>query len=153
MGYLLFTARKLSLNSRINQANARLMLLGSQEEHIDNQIAQAQSFKSLQTSAANNNAYSIFEQNMSQYSSDDPNYNALYLQEYMKLQQSLNMNEAKANMSNSQINALEAQASQIDLQKKRLETQLEAMTAELDKVTQTEESAIKASAPKFKSAG
>lgn len=153
MGYMLFTARKLSLTTRINQANARLMLISQHHTNIDNNIAQLQSLNALKQTKENTAAYKEYEENMASIdisSSDSASYLSKQLEYQIQLSQALNGISSKHQMSNSQINILEAQASQLDIQQKRLQTELDSMTAELKNVEEAEGKAIEASAPKFK---
>ena len=141
MGYALFTARKLSLTSKVNQMNAQLMSISQRQMDIANQIATKESANALRTSATNAQAYSVFEASIK--NGDDAT------QAQATLDKSLADNAAKTTLYDVEIQQLEARQTQIDLNKQNLETQLTAAQKELEAAEKAEESAIKNSTPSY----
>lgn len=61
MGYALFTARKLMLQTRLNQMNYRLMVLSQQQQDMTQQVANEQMMSSFKTSAGSIFAYQQYD--------------------------------------------------------------------------------------------
>lgn len=141
MGYALFTARKLSLTSKVNQMNAQLMSISQRQMDIANQIATKESANALRTSATNAQAYSVFEASIN--NGEDAT------KAQATLDKSLADNAAKTTLYDVEIQQLEARQTQIDLNKQNLETQLTAAQKELEAAEKAEESAIKNSTPSY----
>ena len=141
MGYALFTARKLSLTTRVNQMNAQLMSLSQRQMDLANQIATKESANALRTNSANAQAYSVFAAAV-QGGGDTTQAQAA-------LNKTLSDNSSKTAMDDAEIQQLEAKQTQIDLQRKNLETQLNAAQQELESVEKAEQSAIKSSTPGY----
>lgn len=137
MGYALFTARKLSLQARVNNLNAQLMSISNQQDALTNQITGKQTAANLRTANASANAYSIFA-NSSQSASDSAT-----------LQKTLAQNELANTLSNTEIQGLQAKVNALDTARESLETQLNAASNELQAVEKAEESAIKNATPKY----
>jgi len=141
MGYALFTARKLSLTTRVNQMNAQLMSLSQRQMDLANQIATKESANALRTNSANAQAYSVFAAAVE--SGGDTT------QAQAALNKTLSDNSSKTAMDDAEIQQLEAKQTQIDLQRENLETQLNAAQQELEAVEKAEQSAIKSSTPGY----
>jgi len=137
MGYALFTARKLSLQTRVNQLNAQLMSISNQQDALTTQITNKQMAANLRIANANANAYSIFA-NSSQSANDSAT-----------LQNTLAQNELATTMSNIDIQNLQSKVDALDTTRQSLQTQLNAASNELSQVEKTEESAIKSATPKY----
>ena len=137
MGYALFTARKLSLQTRVNQLNAQLMSISNQQDALTTQITNKQMAANLRIANANANAYSIFA-NSSQSANDSA-----------ALHNTLAKNELATTMSNIDIQNLQSKVDALDTTRQSLQTQLNAASNELSEVEKTEESAIKSATPKY----
>lgn len=137
MGYALFTARKLSLQSRVNNLNAQLMSISNQQDALTNQITAKEMAKNLRSANATANAYSIFSKS-SQSASDSAT-----------LQNTMAQNDLATTMSNAEIQGLQAKVNALDTTREAIETQLNAAQNELQSVEDAEQSAIKSATPKY----
>lgn len=137
MGYALFTARKLSLQTRVNQLNAQLMAISNQQDALTQKITNKQMETNLKIANSNTKAYSIFASS-SQSTADST-----------KLNKTLSDNELASTLSNVEIQGLQAKVDVLDTTRQSLQTQLTAAQNELSQVEQTEESAIKNATPKY----
>ena len=137
MGYALFTARKLALQSRVNNLNAQLMAISNQQNALTDQITNKQMMSDLRSANAAANAYSIFQ---SSGQSD---------KDTATLQSTLAQNEKAKTMSNIEITNLQSKVNALDTTREALETQLNAASNELQQVEKTEESAIKNATPQY----
>ena len=137
MGYALFTARKLSLQTRVNQLNAQLMAISNQQDALTQKITNKQMETNLQIANSNTKAYSIFASS-SQSTADST-----------KLNKTLSDNELASTLSNVEIQGLQAKVDVLDTTRQSLQTQLTAAQNELSQVEKTEESAIKNATPKY----
>lgn len=134
MGYALFTARKLSLTSRVNQLNSQLMQISQQQMNLANSYSAQQMIGSMNQSSSISDAASLFQQG--EISSDI--YRA-------KVDQA----NADATKENAQLSAIAAQQNALDLQRETLETQLTAASKELESVEKAEQDAIKNATPSY----
>lgn len=137
MGYALFTARKLSLQTRVNQLNAQLMAISNQQDALTQKITNKQMETNLKIANSNTKAYSIFASS-SQSTADST-----------KLNKTLSDNELASTLSNVEIQGLQAKVDVLDTTRQSLQTQLTAAQNELSQVEKTEESAIKNATPKY----
>ena len=137
MGYALFTARKLALQSRVNNLNAQLMAISNQQNALTDQITNKQMMSDLRSANAAANAYSIF-QGSSQSDKDTAT-----------LQSTLAQNEKAKTMSNIEITNLQSKVNALDTTREALETQLNSASNELQQVEKAEESAIKNATPQY----
>ena len=137
MGYALFTARKLSLQTRVNQLNAQLMAISNQQDALTQKITNKQMETNLKIANSNTKAYSIFASS-SQSTADST-----------KLNKTLSDNELASTLSNVEIQGLQAKVDVLDTTRQSLQTQLTAAQNELSQVENTEESAIKNATPKY----
>lgn len=137
MGYALFTARKLALQSRVNNLNAQLMAISNQQNALTDQITNKQMMSDLRSANAAANAYSIFQ---SSGQSD---------KDTATLQSTLAQNEKAKTMSNIEITNLQSKVNALDTTREALETQLNSASNELQQVEKAEESAIKNATPKY----
>jgi len=133
MGYALFTARKMSLQAKVNDYNAKLMQLSNEETRLANQTANRQQMKNAIDNGqmvggmvANMTGHGLFGQLI------NGGIDALQSQS----------DDAYAAQMN-------AKQKQIDTEKQRLTTLLNAAQNELQQVEKAEESAIKSSTPKY----
>ena len=141
MGYALFTARKLSVNTRLNSCNANLMSLTEKEFALTQSIFVKQQAASTKANKANLEA--LQEYNSALQNGEDSTKAKAALDEKMaKIQEQTTMDDAE-------IFGLNQQQTLLDMEKKNLETQLKAFQNELDSVQKAEENAIKGSTPKF----
>ena len=136
MGYALFTARKLALNSRVNTINAKLMSISNERYALTQKINGQQMAQSMRTSAATLQAIKAYKESDAQ-----GDFNQI-------------MKEAEAQneydtASNTELFKLQQKDSLLDTQQKTLETQLKAAQQELEAVEKAEESAIKNATPKY----
>ena len=137
MGYALFTARKMSLQTRVNQLNAQLMAISNQQDALTQKITNKQMETNLKIANSNTKAYSIFASS-SQSTADST-----------KLNKTLSDNELASTLSNVEIQGLQAKVDVLDTTRQSLQTQLTAAQNELSQVEKTEESAIKNATPKY----
>ena len=137
MGYALFTARKLALQSRVNNLNAQLMAISNQQNALTDQITNKQMMSDLRSANAAANAYSIFQ---SSGQSD---------KDTATLQSTLAQNEKAKTMSNIEITNLQSKVNALDTTREAFETQLNAASNELQQVEKAEESAIKNATPQY----
>ena len=137
MGYALFTARKLALQSRVNNLNAQLMAISNQQNALTDQITNKQMMSDLRSANAAATAYSIFQ---SSGQSD---------KDTATLQSTLAQNEKAKTMSNIEITNLQSKVNALDTTREALETQLNSASNELQQVEKAEESAIKNATPKY----
>ena len=153
MGYALFTARKLSLTTRINTCNANLSINSEKANALSNSIFAKQQKSALELFTANKNAYSIFEKTIKDAEeknsgNDDAINNAMIKAQYT-LQKAMSAASQKQTMSNIEIQQLRQQQNLLDQERQSLQTQLTAYQNELTNVEKAEETAIKNSTPKF----
>ena len=153
MGYALFTARKLSISTRLNMCNANLACNTEKTYSLSHSIFVQQSKRDLELSTATQNAYSVYEKAVtdanSKYGSDTEKINAATSQAESVLQKALKEAELKQTQTNTQIQQLNQKQTLLDQERQRLQTQLNAYSNELSNVEKAEESAIKNSTPKF----
>ena len=153
MGYALFTARKLSVSTRLNMCNANLACNTEKTYSLSNSIFVQQSKRDLELSTATQNAYSVYEKAVTdannKYGSDTEKINAATSQAESVLQKALKEAELKQTQTNTQIQQLNQKQTLLDQERQRLQTQLNAYSNELSNVEKAEESAIKNSTPKF----
>ena len=153
MGYALFTARKLSISTRLNMCNANLACNTEKTYSLSNSIFVQQSKRDLELSTATQNAYSVYEKAVtdanSTYGSETEKINAATSQAESVLQKALKEAELKQTQTNTQIQQLNQKQTLLDQERQRLQTQLNAYSNELSNVEKAEESAIKNSTPKF----
>lgn len=145
MGYALFTARKLSVTTRLNACNAQLTSNTERTYSLTNTIFAKQSKAALDSSLASQKAYKAYEDVVSKDGvSEDEKTKA-----DAALKTALAKAEKESTQSNAEIQQLNLEQTRLDQEKKRLETQLNAYQNELGNVEKAEESGIKNSTPKF----
>ena len=153
MGYALFTARKLSVSTRLNMCNTNLACNTEKAYSLSNSIFVKQSKRDLELTTATQNAYAVYEKAVSDanstYEGNTEKINAAVTAADAVLQKALKEAEFKQTQSNTEIQQLNQKQTLLDQERQRLETQLNAYTNELSNVEKAEESAIKNSAPKF----
>lgn len=151
MGYALFTARKLSLTSRVNQMNAQLMKISQQQQNLTNEISKREQANNLATTSKNRQALSVFQEAVSglDASGDSSVYNQAFTEAQNTYNSALSQNTVDGMMSDAEIDSLRDQDTMLDLQRETLETQLTAAQQELESVKKAEESAIKSATPAY----
>ena len=153
MGYALFTARKLSVTTRLNMCNANLAWNTEKTYSLSNSIFVQQSKRDLELSTATQNAYSVYEKAVTtaneQNKGNTDAINTAVSAADAVLQKALREAEAKQTQSNVEIQKLNQKQTLLDQERQRLQTQLNAYSNELSNVEKAEESAIKNSTPKF----
>lgn len=145
MGYALFTARKLSVTTRLNTCNAQLTSNTERAYSLTNTIFTKQSKAALDSSLASQKAYKEYEaavsgENVSAEAKEKAD---------AALQSALADAELVSTQSNTEIQELNLEQTRLDQEKKRLETQLNAYQNELDNVEKAEGDAIKNATPNF----
>ncbi|MDD3237000.1 MAG: hypothetical protein PHV37_02755 [Candidatus Gastranaerophilales bacterium] len=156
MGYALFTARKLMLQTRLNNYNYRLMSVSEQRNQMVEQETNLQMKSSFNSST---NSIFLADQQEKMYNdiltksqSGELDSGAVD-QAQQKLENYINKMQAQSQLQSSadasQLKAIQMVENQLDLQQKKLTTQIQATTAEMEKVEQAEEKAIEKSAPKY----
>ena len=136
MGFAMFTARKMSLQSKVNDYNARLMELSNKENQIVNRTAMMQQIGNV-ASSAGSMAGGLLGTFLG-----GPVGGALGGSIGNMLGQSIGNNgiaQAKLN----------ADQKKLDTEKQRLTTLLQKAQAELQQVEKAEEQAIKSGTPKY----
>lgn len=139
MGYALFTARKLSLQAKVNQYNLQLMQLANKETQLTNKTALRQkvndSVDKAQSTA--NLACSIgdfFTGGASSAVAGVANFA---------------IDTVQSKSDEAYQTQLAAEQQKIDTEKERINTLLNAANQELSDVKKAEESAIKNASPKY----
>ena len=162
MGYAVFTARKIMLNTQINNLQFRLMALSQQKQNLSqyssNMQQQFGNMSMMLGSGMNGFGGGIFGNmlgglgmglmggmsgmygmgGMGNIFAQSAYNQATYMQQ-MQL----------SAMGQAMLKPVAMAETQIDNQMKTIETQLKAKQAELDKIEQAEDKAIEKSAPKF----
>lgn len=133
MGYALFTARKMSLQSRVNNLNAQLMQVQNQQMALADQRTAKQLQSDMKSANAQCRAASVFANGGSEA-------------EYQSAMAEINKSNV---MSDAEIQGITAKENALDTQREALETQLQAASAELENVKKAEESAIKSATPQY----
>ena len=136
MGYALFTARKMSLQAKVNQYNLQLMKLSNQETQLANQSALRQKATNAVDSAQNAGAFaaSLVGGSIGTLIGGVANFAIDSIQN--KSQEAYQTE-------------LAAKQQQIDTEKQRLTTLLNAASNELQQVEKAEGEAIKNSTPSY----
>lgn len=149
MGYALFTARKLSVTTRLNSCNAQLMSLTEKEYSLSSSIFAKQNASALNSTKASQEAYTKYANTVNGLDSTSENYNSAKKDAENELNKALAEIDTQTAMSDAEIQELNQLQTNYDLQKKRCETQLNAYQNELESVEKAEQNAIKKSAPNF----
>ena len=136
MGFLMFMARKMSLQAKVNDYNARLMEISNKEEQLANRQAALQQMGNAATSMGSM-AGGIIGTIVG-----GPIGGALG----GSLGQMIGGQVGNNNANQSMLNA---QQKHLDTEKQRLTTLLQKAQAELQQVEKAEESAIKSGTPKY----
>lgn len=160
MGYAIFTVRKLALRTRINMANAELMILSQQQMNLATRKSQTEV---EQSQAAALSALSISKKQQSALDNYiNPDGSA-------KERATTNTDEFTAQMTAAQLSTADdsalaqlkdvqykqtiadiaTQENAIEIQKKALETEVQAYQSEYEMVEKAETAEIKDSAPKY----
>ena len=158
MGYAIFTMRKLSLRTRINQANAQLMILSQRQLNYATQKTQVQIAASTTSAAATLESAKKRQEAIKEFLNADGTLKKDYDAE--KLNAALtaattttDVDDAETKVQQAlyeaQIQEISIYENQIEIQKKALETEVQAYQSEYEMVEKSETGEIKASAPKY----
>jgi hypothetical protein len=139
MGYALFTARKLALNTRVNNLNAQLMMVENQQEAITNKTTMKKYQSQLETNKTMSSLYSDLATATANGTDTSDIYQSIY---DAQMKTSFTKEDAEIQTLTDESNAL-------DTLRESLETQLKAAQNELESVEKAEESAIKSSTPSY----
>lgn len=150
MGYALFTARKLSLTSRLNLCNAQVMSNTERANALTNTIYAIQNKSAMDKSMQSQEAYAKYAKEVKGLDSESEDYQKQKTAAEATLNEALAKIDTDSAMTDAEIQGLNMQQTLLDQQKKTLETQLNAYNNELDAVKKAEEDAIKNSAPSYK---
>jgi len=158
MGYAIFTMRKLSLRTRINQANAQLMILSQRQLNYATQKTE------IQIAASTTSAASTLESAQKRQAAIkeflDANVKLKEGYDAAKLSDALtaattntDVDDAQTKVQQAlyeaQIQEISVYENQIEVQKKALESEVQAYQSEYELVEKAETGEIKASAPKY----
>ena len=160
MGYALFTARKMSLQAKVNDYNAKLMQLSNEETRLANQTANRQQMRNAQ-----DNAHTVGTQLFQGVGTIGGAIAGLALGgpvgavigavagkegTSMATGAGNNLRDGmRKQEDDAYAAAMNAKQKQIDTEKQRLTTLLNAAQNELQQVEKAEEGAIKNSTPKY----
>lgn len=139
MGYALFTARKMSLQAKVNQYNAQLMQLSNKETELTNKTTLRQRVnnsvdKAQGTANLACNVGDLFTGGATSLVAGIVNFGIDTMQ----------------NKSDEAYQTeIAAEQQKIDTEKQRLQTLLNAAQSELESVEKAEESAIKNATPSY----
>ena len=150
MGYALFTARKLSINARLNLCNAQVASNTERANALTNTIYSKQSKSAMDKATKTLEAQKAYTNAVKDLDSSADDYTSKQTAAQSKLDEALAEISKESAMTDMEIQGLNMQQTALDQQRKMLETQLNAYTNELETVGKAEEDAIKKSAPSFK---
>jgi len=167
MGFLIFAYRKLSLKSRINDLNFRLMMLTQKEQSMTEKVGQMEqamsSAKNMMAASNSTQMSRMTESILTKYYDKDANgkmtakagidsnlvNQEMYKANYEAAAQNSVFSGAFDAVAKAQMTALNTQSTQISNQKANIESRLKQMNGELDGVEKAEDDAAKKDAPKF----
>ena len=150
MGYAVFTARKIMLNTKINNLQFRLMALSQQKQNLSQYSSNMQQqFGMMSMMLGGNNGGMNMLSNMLAMGGNQQMMAAAMMMQQGYNQQNMFAQMQYSAMAQSMLKPVAMAETQIDNEMKSIETQVKAAQAELDKVEQAEDKAIEKSAPKF----
>ena len=150
MGYAVFTARKIMLNTKINNLQFRLMALSQQKQNLSQYSSNMQQqFGMMSMMLGCNNGGMNMLSNMLAMGGNQQMMAAAMMMQQGYNQQNMFAQMQYSAMAQSMLKPVAMAETQIDNEMKSIETQVKAAQAELDKVEQAEDKAIEKSAPKF----
>ena len=167
MGYALFTARKLSLTTRLNLCNAQLMSNSERANALTQSIYAARTKSATEANKLTTEAYKTYTSSLksandiykavldNEASTEEAKEDAKDKYTIAKAEADSILDEALSEISlgtamdDLEIEALNMQQTTLDQQRETLETQLNAYSKELENVEKTEGEAIKSAAPNF----
>ncbi len=158
MGYAIFTMRKLSLRTRINQANAQLMILSQRQLNYATQKTQIQIASSTTSAAATLESAKKRQEAIKEFLNADGTLKKDYDAEKLNAAltaatTSTDVNDAETKVQQAlyeaQIQEISIYENQIEIQKKALETEVQAYQSEYEMVEKAETGEVKASTPKY----
>ncbi len=160
MGYAIFTVRKLALRSRINMANAQLMILSQRQMNLATQKTQTQVDQSNASAASALESANKRLSALSKYVNKDGSLkegSTLDTEGFSTALQAATLStdvlDAQSKVNDVQyedkISQISAQENAIEIQKKALETEVQVYQAEYEMVEKAETAEIKDSAPKY----
>ena len=153
MGYALFTARKLSCNTRLNNCNSRIMVNSNSENVLTTRISNTQKAINIWTSNQKNAIYNKFKSQVAsiEYDADSKEYNTAKEEIEAARTQKLDELEQEISTKNESIELLNQEQTLLDMERTSLETEMNAINSELESVKEAEKSYIKNSTAKFAS--
>lgn len=154
MGYVLFTARKLMLQNRLNQASYRQMVLSQQRNDLVQKASDMEMQNGYSATIKSIQANTDYSKSITDLTNKAKTDTSIDLNAELAKQASIFDNTKYGNTADSQkdknqLNSIYAIENQIDLEMKKLDTTVKEITAEMESVEKAEDSAIKASAPKY----
>lgn len=141
MGYALFTLRKLTLTTRINQCNAQAMMNSQRAMTLTQQIYAKQNARNQASNTATTQAYAKYQASV--------DAGVEFSVAKVSLDEEMAKIDAQASLTDAEIQKLTLMQTAMDMERQTLETQLNSYQQELESVKKAEESAIKNSTPKF----
>ena len=150
MGYAVFTARKIMLNTKINNLQFRLMALSQQKQNLSQYSSNMQQQFGMMSMmlGGNNGGMNMLSNMLAMGGNQQMAAYAMMMQQGYNQQNMFAQMQYSA-MAQSMLKPVAMAETQIDNEMKSIETQVKAAQAELDKVEQAEDKAIEKSAPKF----
>ena len=150
MGYALFTARKMSLTTRLNLCNAQIMSNSERANTLTMDIFSIQNKTAMEKANKTLAAQTTYSETLNGIKSDDEEYYSKQQAAEAELNRALTEIQKESAMSDLEIQGLNMQQTMLDQQRKMLETQLNAYNNELEQVGKAEEDAIKKATPSYK---
>ena len=150
MGYALFTARKMSLTTRLNLCNAQIMSNSERANTLTMDIFSIQNKTAMEKANKTLAAQTTYSEALNGIKSDDKEYYSKQQAAEAELNRALTEIQKESAMSDLEIQGLNMQQTMLDQQRKMLETQLNAYNNELEQVGKAEEDAIKKATPSYK---
>lgn len=160
MGYAIFTVRKLALRSRINMANAQLMILSQQQMSLATQKTDVQVQQSTAEAASALSSASKRRSALDNYVNSDGTMKERASTNSEDFQNAVTAatlvtdeDDARSKLEQVQyedkIGQIASAENAIEIQKKALETEVQVYQAEYEMVEKAETAEIKDSAPKY----
>jgi chromosome segregation ATPase len=150
MGYALFTARKMSLTTRLNLCNAQIMSNSERANALTMDIFTIQNKTAMEKANKTLAAQTKYTETLSGLDVEDKEYNKKQSEAEAELNKAMTEIARESAMDDLQIQGLNMQQTMLDQQRKMLETQLNAYNNELEQVGKAEEDAIKKATPSYK---
>ena len=147
MGYALFTARKMSLQSNINNYNAQLTRITDKLNEITNKTAaNAQKKNAADAAQANATTVANFAGDIAGFATGLPIGEVC---EFATAKMNQGIDAAQEFEQQMEQNQLTAEQNRLDTERIRIETLLKAANVELQNINQAEDNAIKNATPSY----